>query len=161
MVLSSRREHLIRCRGEVLYQEWWVAGTGCPERLWMPHPWRRSWPGWMGPWATLSSTRSGVWLPCLGQGGWNLMILEVPSNPSHSMILREGEMTLFVPQNNWYSGHFYSPINISLSLSAVQQCNLKTKWGLAWEDYAVSPPLIQRDSSWYSLNHTEVSLMPP
>ena len=27
------------------------------------------------------------WWPCLWQGGWSLMILEVPSNPSHSMIL--------------------------------------------------------------------------
>jgi len=25
--------------------------------------------------------------PACGSGGWNLMILEVPSNPSHSMIL--------------------------------------------------------------------------
>jgi len=23
----------------------------CPEKLWVPHPWRRSRPGWMGPWA--------------------------------------------------------------------------------------------------------------
>jgi len=30
------------------------AGTGCPEKLWMPHPWRCSRPGWMGPWAAWS-----------------------------------------------------------------------------------------------------------
>jgi len=56
------------------------AGTGCPERLWMLHPWRCSRPGWMEPWATWSSTRSGA-------GDWSLMILGVPSNPSRSMIL--------------------------------------------------------------------------
>lgn len=28
------------------------AETGCPERLWIPHPWRCLRPGWMGPWAT-------------------------------------------------------------------------------------------------------------
>lgn len=22
--------------------------TGCPERRWVPHPWRHSWSGWMG-----------------------------------------------------------------------------------------------------------------
>jgi len=48
--------------------------------------WRCSSPGWMGPWATWSSTRSGGWWPCLWQGGWNLVILGVPSNPSHSVI---------------------------------------------------------------------------
>jgi len=37
----------------------------CPERLWMLHPWRCSRPGWMGPWAAWSSTRSGGWWPCL------------------------------------------------------------------------------------------------
>jgi len=25
----------------------WRTGTGCPRRLWMPHPWRHSRPGWM------------------------------------------------------------------------------------------------------------------
>ena len=39
----------------------------CPERLWMPHPWRCSRPSWMGPWATLSSTKSGGFWPCLWQ----------------------------------------------------------------------------------------------
>jgi len=23
----------------------------CPEKLWVPHPWRHSRPGWMRPWA--------------------------------------------------------------------------------------------------------------
>jgi len=30
-------------------------GTGCPERLWMPHPCRHSRPGWMWLWAAWSS----------------------------------------------------------------------------------------------------------
>ena len=48
--------------------------------------WGYSRPGWMGPWAAWSSIRHGGWQPCLQQGGWTL-ILEVPSSPTHSMIL--------------------------------------------------------------------------
>jgi len=73
--------------GISLLWEWWGAGTGCPERLWMFRPWRCSRPGWMEPWAAQSSPRSGGWWPCLWQRGWNLMILGVPSNPSHFLIL--------------------------------------------------------------------------
>ena len=36
---------------------------------------------------SLSSTRYGGWWPCMRQEGWSSMILEVPSNPSHSMTL--------------------------------------------------------------------------
>ena len=53
----------------------WGAGTGCPERLWMPCPWRCSRPGWMRPLAAWSGIRYGGWWPCLWQGSWNLMIL--------------------------------------------------------------------------------------
>jgi len=35
----------------------------------------------------LETEQTGGWCPYLCQGGWSLMILEVPSNPSHSMIL--------------------------------------------------------------------------
>ena len=35
--------------GKKLYSEW--QGTHCPKKLWMPHLWRHSRPGWMGPWA--------------------------------------------------------------------------------------------------------------
>ena len=35
-------------------------GTGCPRRLWMPHAWRHSGPGWMWLWAA----RSGDWWTC-------------------------------------------------------------------------------------------------
>ena len=38
--------------------------TGCPERLWMPHPHRHSRPGWMWLWAAWSSG----WWPCTWQG---------------------------------------------------------------------------------------------
>jgi len=30
-------------------------------------------------------------MPCLWQGGWRFMILEVPPNPGHSVILWSGE----------------------------------------------------------------------
>ena len=46
--------------------------TGCPERLWMPHPWRHSRPGWMGPWAAWSSIKCGGWWPCLWWAGLEL-----------------------------------------------------------------------------------------
>ena len=62
--------------------------AGCPERLWMPRTWRCSRPGWMGPWAAWSSIKCRRWWPCVWEGGWSLMIIEVPSNPSHSMILQ-------------------------------------------------------------------------
>ena len=35
--------------GSLSLREWWGAGTGCPERLWIPHPWRCSRPSWIGP----------------------------------------------------------------------------------------------------------------
>ena len=66
--------------GNSLQREWWGIVTGCPDRLWLLHPWMR-------PWATWSSTRSEGWWSCLQKGGLSLMILRVPSNPSHSKIL--------------------------------------------------------------------------
>ena len=38
---------------------WWSTGTGCLRRLWMPHPWRHSRPGWMWLWAAWC----GGWWP--------------------------------------------------------------------------------------------------
>ena len=61
--------------------------------------WRCSRPGWMGPWATWSSTKSGAWWPCLWQGGWNLMILGVPSNSSHSMMLWHLKLPTYTTQS--------------------------------------------------------------
>ena len=37
----------------------------------------------LGSW---SSIKCGGWWPCLWRGGWNLMILEVSSNPNLSVI---------------------------------------------------------------------------
>ena len=42
----------------------------CPERLWMPCPWRCSRPGWMGPWAAWSTIKCGGWWPCLWWEGF-------------------------------------------------------------------------------------------
>ena len=89
MVWSWRREDWGWISGgSSLQREWWGAGTaaqrgcGCPV-----HPWRCSRPGWMGPWAAWAGIKHGGWWPCLWRGGWSFTILEVPSNPSHSVIL--------------------------------------------------------------------------
>ena len=66
--LDTRGKFLFVC----LLSKWWDAGTGCPERLWMTHPWRCLRPGWMGPSAIWSSTWSSSWQPCLRQGEWEL-----------------------------------------------------------------------------------------
>jgi len=61
-----------------LLWEWWGAGTGCPERLWMPRPWRCSRPGWMGPWAAWSILDVEVGGPACGGGvgaSWSLRSL--------------------------------------------------------------------------------------
>jgi len=52
----------------------------------MPRPWRCSRPGWRGPWATglVNGEVGGLaW-----QEGGRFVILEIPSNPGHSVILR-------------------------------------------------------------------------
>ena len=33
-----------------------------------------------------SSIKFGGWWPCLWRVGWSFMILEIPSNPSHSVM---------------------------------------------------------------------------
>ena len=43
-----------------IFTWWWCIITGCPRRLWMPHPWRHSRPDWMWLWAAWS----GDWRPC-------------------------------------------------------------------------------------------------
>jgi len=48
-------------------------------------PWKHSRPGWMGPWAPWSSAWFSGWQPCPQKGGWNQMIFEVLSTPSHSL----------------------------------------------------------------------------
>jgi len=46
--------------GQILTQRVMRHWTGCPRRLWMPHPWRHSRPGWMWLWAAWSAG----WWPC-------------------------------------------------------------------------------------------------
>ena len=38
-------------------------------------------------WAAWAGIKCGGWWPCMWQWGWRFMILEVPSNPGHSVIL--------------------------------------------------------------------------
>ena len=46
--------------GRNFWQWGWLGpGTGCPEKLWMPHPWRHTKPSWMESWKTW---RQGVGL---------------------------------------------------------------------------------------------------
>jgi len=51
------REGIFRLdiRDKFLPWGWWDTGTGCSERLWRPHLWKYSRPGWKGLWATWSS----------------------------------------------------------------------------------------------------------
>jgi len=59
--------------------------TVLTSTVWSLQTFCRYW--WMSMGAIFSSSWHSGWQPCLWQGDWNLMILEVPSNPSHSMIL--------------------------------------------------------------------------
>jgi len=57
---------------------WWESwGTGCPENLWMPLPWRCSRAGWMG-------SGGCYFLPTAG--GWSWIIFTVPFNPNLSTV---------------------------------------------------------------------------
>jgi len=71
----------------IIFKMEWLSGEVPGVRLWMSSPCRYLRPRWMGPWAIWSSTWFSEWQPYLWQGGWNLVILEVPSNTRHSMIL--------------------------------------------------------------------------
>ena len=82
-VLLSKNTVFILNPANRSYWGWWNTGTGCPERCFMPPPWKHSRPGWTGLWATWSSWRC----PCSLQGGWTRWPLKVPSNPNYSMIL--------------------------------------------------------------------------
>jgi len=56
---------------QICYNHW----TGCPEKLWMPHPWRNSRTGWIGLWAAWT----GGWQPYPRQGSWNRVIFKILS----------------------------------------------------------------------------------
>ena len=68
-------ERVVRCWNRLSKEAVDAPSLGCSR------------PGWMGPWAAWSSIKCGGWWPCLWQGVWRFMILEVPSNPGHSVIL--------------------------------------------------------------------------
>ena len=74
--------------GEVLYCESGEVLNSCPERLWMPRPslevFKARLDGALGSLGWYSMWRL-VALPV--GGGWSFMVLEVPSNPTHSVIL--------------------------------------------------------------------------
>jgi len=100
----KERKFKLDVGGIFLLREWWGAATGCQGRLWIPHSWRYLRPGWMGPWAIWSNTWSSGWQPCLQQGGWKSVNFEVPSNPSHFMILggTEGHGFVGVVEMSWW-----------------------------------------------------------
>ena len=62
--------------------------NSCPERLWMPRPslevLKARLDGALG---SLGWSEMGRLVALCVVGGWSSMILEVPSNPSHSVIL--------------------------------------------------------------------------
>ena len=53
----------------------------CPGKLWMPHLWRHSRPGWIEPWAADLVGGTSPW-----QGGCNWMVFKVPFNLGHSVV---------------------------------------------------------------------------
>lgn len=61
----------------------WDAGTGFPERWWVPHPWKHWWSGWTGLSATWSSWRC----PCASPWELDYVTFKGPSNPNYSEIL--------------------------------------------------------------------------
>jgi len=65
-----------------LYSKGGEALAQLPREAVGPHPWRRSRPGWMGPWAAELLGGS----PAHGTG-WDWMGFEVLSYLSHSIIL--------------------------------------------------------------------------
>ena len=83
----KERRFTLDVMGKFSLRGWWGLGTGCPEEMWVLHLWRCLSPGWMGPWVAWSRASSSGLQPCLQQMGWNWMISEVSSNPSHSIIL--------------------------------------------------------------------------
>ena len=84
MILNWKRVDLDGIQGRnSLWWRWWETGTGCPQKLWVPHHWHFSRPGWTRLSATWSSERH----PCPWQTGWTRCSLKVPSDPNHSVTL--------------------------------------------------------------------------
>ena len=81
------KEWKFRYQGEVFHSEVDEALAQLPREAVVPHPWRRSRPGWMGPWAAELLGGS----PAHGTG-WGRVGFEVPSNP----VIHSRDSSLFV-----------------------------------------------------------------
>lgn len=66
-------------RRNVLDWRWWGAGTGCPKKLWLCHPWKRPRSGWTQLGAAWKVSRPMA----EGGTGWSVKNL---SNPHSSVI---------------------------------------------------------------------------
>ena len=69
-------------KGEVCLLFVFILMTGCPERWWLPHPWRHSGSGWMGIWSPWCTCRC----PWSLQGSWTSWPWKVTSNSKDSVI---------------------------------------------------------------------------
>lgn len=48
LIVIGRKESGLRLGENSLCKRWWVTGAGRSGKLWMPHHWKCSRPGWMG-----------------------------------------------------------------------------------------------------------------
>jgi len=102
--------------------------TGCPRRLWVPHPCRHSRPGWMWLWAAWSAG----WRPCTQQGvgtGWALW----PGLKRTFLWFYDNSIpkTLHLRSNrkSWNQGHFHKS-NILVKNVSVYQIKYFFSWDL-------------------------------
>jgi len=63
----------------------------------------------MGTWAAWSGIKCGGWWLCMWWGCWSFMILEVPSNPGHSVILWFNSTSILLQ----YFSHLYVNSGVS------------------------------------------------
>jgi len=99
--LYDRQEtlNIFNNRKNILEQRWWGTGTGYPEKLWMPQPWRCSRPGWM---ALLHHNE--LFLPCF----------PLPP-PAHNHFVCKATVTLIFTIS--------SPLHANLFKSIAAQCS--------------------------------------
>jgi len=138
----------------IILKRWCRAGTGCPERLRLPCPWRCSRPGWMESWAAWSSG----WKPCPQQGigiRWSLMspptqailydymisivcyitvIIDYPQNVQYKQINRNDlgiewfTLEKFLSQNIYY----LAPVHQSTSEHSSFTCRVNRDYNLSF-----------------------------